>query len=142
MKNNQRGFTLLEAMIVLVLFGLVAAIALPSLSGWREGSESKSAARDILYGLRNARSTAISKNTPIAVTIDMSGRALSYDGVNLNFSDRTKIAADADITSLAASGTRTIIFDPQGSADTVMFIRVNEDPDLTIQLGLNGIARM
>jgi len=38
---NRKGFTLIEVMIVLVIFGIIAAIAIPQFAGWKEKQEAE-----------------------------------------------------------------------------------------------------
>jgi len=140
--NNQHGFTLLETLIVITIITIMSAIALPSFSFWRESSLDKSVAREILYGLRTARSLAISQNKNITATIDLDNHQLIYDTTTLNFPDQIKIESDDMVTSLVNSGTRSVIFQPQGSCDSTLFIRVNENPKLTVQLDLTGISSL
>ena len=48
MKNNKKGFTLVEIMIVVVIIGLLAAMAIPAFQKVRENSQEKT----ILNNLR------------------------------------------------------------------------------------------
>jgi type IV pilus assembly protein PilA len=49
-KNNEKGFTLIELMIVIAIIGILAAIAIPQFSAYRQRSYNSSANAD----LRNA----------------------------------------------------------------------------------------
>ena len=138
--NNQHGFTLLETLIVIAIISIMSAIALPSFSFWRDSSLDKSISREILYGLRAARSLAISQNRNITATINLDNHQLIYDTTTLNFPDHVKIESADMVTSLVDSGTRSVVFQPQGNSNSTLFIRVNEKPKLTIQLDLTGIS--
>ena len=52
MKNNKKGFTLVEIMIVVVIIGLLAAMAIPAFQKVRENSQDKT----ILNNLRQVAS--------------------------------------------------------------------------------------
>ncbi|MFZ5569120.1 MAG: pilus assembly FimT family protein [Thermodesulfobacteriota bacterium] len=66
-EEDAAGFTLLEMMVVLVLVGLMAAMAVPRLSGSYEKLPLVTAARDLAAIMRFARSQAVSRSCSMAV---------------------------------------------------------------------------
>ncbi len=67
---SERGFTLLEIIIVMVLIGLIAAIGVPRLLGSLERAEVKTSARKIAAAMRSARSHAVSEKRAVTLVID------------------------------------------------------------------------
>jgi len=53
-KNNQKGFTLVELMIVVAIIGILAAIAIPQFAAYRQKAYNSSAQSD----LKNAKTAA------------------------------------------------------------------------------------
>jgi prepilin-type N-terminal cleavage/methylation domain-containing protein len=64
------GFTLLELLLVLVLIGVVVAIAVPSLRAFAGGQQADDAAANILSLTRWAQSQAITLGRPCRLNVD------------------------------------------------------------------------
>lgn len=66
----ERGFTLLELLVVLAVIGLLAALAAPRLAGMLPDAALDAGARELQAGLREARSLALRRNRDVAFTLD------------------------------------------------------------------------
>ncbi len=84
---DSRGISMMEMMIAVVIVGLMAAIALPTLDGAIRKMKFKNAGREILSSFRLARSSAITLQEPYGVYFD------TETGKIMVFADRTNLSA-------------------------------------------------
>ncbi len=60
---RQRGVTLIEMMVVLIIVAVLATLAAPSAANWIRGMKIRTAAESISSGLQLARTEALRRNT-------------------------------------------------------------------------------
>ena len=117
LKNNKKGFTLVEIIVVLVILAIMAAIMIPGMTGWIKKAQDKSAiveARTVLLAAQTIASedyiedpdaTALTA-TQIAEVIDLAGVSGSVSSVALS---------DGSVTSLVyVTGDNTVTYTPAG----------------------------
>ncbi len=80
MNREQRGFTLLEILVALVIGVLLVALVPPLLSGMSGATELRGAARQLAAGLRNARNEAVTRQREAVLTLDLAQRRFSVSG--------------------------------------------------------------
>jgi len=66
---DNRGFSLVEIITVVVIILVLSAFAAPDILQWRENTRVTSAARDFIADLNNAKITAIQNNAPVVTSI-------------------------------------------------------------------------
>jgi general secretion pathway protein H len=71
----QRGFTLIEMLVVLTIAALIVGLALPRLTGAEEKASLRTAAHQVAAALRNTRSLAMTKGRTEAFVIDTANGA-------------------------------------------------------------------
>jgi general secretion pathway protein H len=76
----QRGFTLLEVMMVLVLAGIMYALLLAVPMRGASVADLKSAARTLASGLRQAQTTAMATRRDAVLTVDVEAREFLMPG--------------------------------------------------------------
>jgi type II secretion system protein H len=76
-RAHGRGFTLIELMIVVVIIGLIAVIAIPTLAGDLKDRRTRRAAEEIASLFRNARMRALGRGAAVMVHYDASAKSFS-----------------------------------------------------------------
>jgi len=69
-RRSQRGFTLIEILMVVAIFVLIAGIAAPMFAGSYAGAKLRSGARVVVMTHRYARNMAIMRQRPVAVLVN------------------------------------------------------------------------
>lgn len=68
LRNNQ-GISLIEVLVVIFTFGIIASIALPNILAYLPNLQLRQASRDFFIDMQEAKSLAIKSNAPTGVTI-------------------------------------------------------------------------
>ncbi|HWP58736.1 MAG TPA: GspH/FimT family pseudopilin [Candidatus Acidoferrales bacterium] len=79
-KAAQRGFTVLELLMVLVVASVLMGIAVPSFQSWLPTLRLSNAARQVATDLQLARMRAISSNTDTTVAFSTGTGTYSFGG--------------------------------------------------------------
>ncbi len=82
--GNQRGVTLIEMMIVVVIIGISAALAVPNYAQWNSKRQLREAATRIQSQLMLARMAAMNRNTTVTVTVTTVGTQVSVVTTDAN----------------------------------------------------------
>jgi len=65
MRTSQRGFTIVEVMISLVVLGVLIGLGAPGFVEWLQNQQIRAAAEATLNGLQVARGEAVRRNAPV-----------------------------------------------------------------------------
>ena len=149
-RSCDRGFTLLELALVLVVMSLVAALTYPAMLRGRTAFHLRAVGRDVLGSLRLARETAVTEQKVIMVLVDSQAQRLTVsddvgDGArSFALPGDVKLEVASSTGDAVANGQLTIRFLPNGSADDAQIILLS-NTGATLRIvtdAITGAARV
>ncbi|MEH2503398.1 general secretion pathway protein H [Bradyrhizobium sp. AZCC 1578] len=81
-RSRCEGFTLVEMLVVVAIIALTTTFAVPLLSGGSEGLRLDMASSELAAALRVTRSAAITRNTQMALFIDVDRRTFGSNVIS------------------------------------------------------------
>ena len=116
-KNNERGFTLVELIIVIAIIGVLAAIAIPQFASYRTRSFDSASQADLRNAITVQEAYYQDKLTYSAAVADLTGVQYGlFISSNVNISVAAASATGYTMTAWHSSGNETWqIVGPGGS---------------------------
>ena len=139
-KNHQKGFTLIEGVIVIFVLIIVAAIAVPQFREMAINGNLKAAAKDIISDFASMRERAISESQNYSIVFDQGNNRYTVPGL-ANPKSPVYFASDIRITGVSF-GTSPLIFQTRGTTsppgDKTITLTNGRSSTATITIGTVG----
>lgn len=81
-RKSNSGFTLIEMLVVVIIVGVIAAIAAPNFLGLLNRNRVNDAAQQVEGALKEAQRQAMRKGKPCTVDINTTSKTISSSGAN------------------------------------------------------------
>lgn len=121
-KKRQKGFTLIEVIIVIAIIGILSAIAVPNFLSWLPNMRLKAASRDLYSHMMRAKMEAIKSNTPTLFNFT-SGTGSPCTGGAYTFTNSAGTIVNTSMDNDVCLSTPSFFpsgFSPKGTASGAM----------------------
>lgn len=120
--NPRRAFTLLEAMLSIVIIGIIAATLAPTISGAADGYAQASAARSTTERIGYAMERIVRLVRDIELDTASGNLAADGDSVTLELSDGRGVVLDSNRLLLLDGAGETVLLCPDVDSFTLEYI--------------------
>ena len=137
---TQKGFTLVESGIVVLILAIVAAIAIPGVQKMAINGNLKAAAREIISDFSRLKHRAMSENTKFSMRFNVAQNNYMIQGAGTNqIKTPAYFAKDIMITSADFGGGSSITFQTRGTTSFGTVILTNgRNSKATITTNITG----
>ncbi len=113
--QKQAGFNLIELMVVLSIFAILAGVAVPSFMDFMRDSKARTQSNQILSNLHFARSEAIKRQTNVETKFNQLSGSWNLEIIRKDTNEVVRRLAVTD-SMVGLTGDTTVIFDSRGRA--------------------------
>ena len=139
-----RGFSLVELLVVIALISIVMAFGIPAWQNYRTNTDLKTAAREIMADIANAKQRAVTENVDVyRVSFSVGGNAYALtrtDGVTTGTWNKSLAGyGNVSIASVNFSGGSVISLNRRGTATAGTLVLQNTlGSTATITVNITG----
>ncbi|MFY8116541.1 MAG: GspH/FimT family pseudopilin [Roseateles sp.] len=145
----QRGVTLIELVVVLVLLGAMAAMAMPNVMVWIRNTEIRNVATSLQAGLQRARAEAMRRNELVRFSlVDLGGSAVMSNACEVNDDGSSWVVSLDNPNNLCGTATsettapRILDRHASGTGSKVSVLGTAADSNAASQVTFNGFGRV
>jgi len=117
--KQAKGFTIIELVVIIVIMGILATIAVPGFSRWLPNYRLRAAARDVFSNLQHAKLTAIKRHRTCAISFNQDIGGTVYDYVIYEDAD-SDLDYDSDASTDLIDNDRDGTTDEAGESELVV----------------------
>ena len=149
-RSRRQAFTIIEVVVVVLVLGILAAVAAPRYSSAVEGASVSTAAERIATDLTLARRHALATSAPVTVTFDVAAGSYIVPAMpDLNHSaaaytvDLTDPPYQCRVGSASFAGAASVTFDRFGQASaggTVTVVRGSRSRTVTLDAASGSVT--
>lgn len=145
--RSQKGFTIVEMLIVIALMAIMAAFAIPAYQSYMVKNRLNGAARQIMSDLMDARMKASSQNNRFRmIFLDSHRYKILDDDNNNNTEDTGESTQTKDIQTeyydVTLSATANPIFYPRGTAYGTTVTMTNPSGSKYVKVAITGRVKI
>jgi type IV fimbrial biogenesis protein FimT len=148
--RKDKGFTLLEMMVIIAIIGIVSAIAIPNMFSFATNMRLRSASRDLFSNFQQTRIKAIRQNSRWAVRFTTSGYRVENCGLDNNCTAATDntivktVNMSQEYPGVSITSTTNVLveFNSEGTSTTGTTTLANSGGSSSVIVDLTGRIRM
>ena len=141
--KSDRGFTLMELIVVIGLIGILAGIGMPYFRGFMINTQLRGAARDLTSDLRYAQQQAVTTQINYRVVFVPSSNSYRVENDSTGQLIRARTVKSPVILQSTTLPANTVIFNATGAAlSSGTIILSNEDSQAVIDIKPSGYAQV
>jgi prepilin-type N-terminal cleavage/methylation domain-containing protein len=110
-QNSKAGFTLIEVLVVVIIIGVLAAIAAPGWAAFLNRQRANAVRSDVVQVLRNAQQDAIQRRQARRIEVDVAADLPTLNVGSVSFDDADNPVFDGGLAQIMGGGNGQVRLD-------------------------------